>query len=80
MSSKERASSDLAECLAEGDALDTFLSLPEDARRRFEDWISMAIDDSAYWRRIEILVIAMRFAPRIEGSKGTGRVSGPPES
>lgn len=68
------ASEDLFNSLTAADALDTFLSLPEKDRHTFEEWIERAHDDDARWRRIDTLVMAMRVAPRIEGTDPPGRV------
>lgn len=50
--------------MALGDVLDTFQALPEPDKHEFERWIAKASDDVAYRRRIDILVMAMRSAPR----------------
>ena len=46
--------------LTTADALDAFLNLPSLEQERFSRWIAIAADDAAYWRRIDILVLAMR--------------------
>lgn len=56
---------DLREALALGDVLEQFEHLPADARRNFQDWIDKARDEEAHWRRIDLLVMAMRSAPRL---------------
>ena len=58
---------DLREALALGDVLDRFEHLPEDARQRFQAWIDKGHDETAHWRRIDLLVMAMRSAPRLLG-------------
>ena len=66
MSSEDRIGpNDLREALATGDVLDTFDRLPEEAKRKFEGWVDKARDETAHWRRIDTLVIAMRSAPRL---------------
>lgn len=60
------ASDDLWEALASGDVLESFRSLPEEIRHEFEAWIEKARDGEAHWRRIDILVMALRCAPRLE--------------
>ena len=56
---------DLATALADADALDQFQALPLGEQERFSDWIAKSQDEDAYWRRIDILVMGMRMAPRI---------------
>lgn len=58
---------DLLDAMAAADVLDHFCHLPEASRREFEEWIGKARDDEAHWRRINTLVMAMRFAPRLQG-------------
>jgi hypothetical protein len=57
---------DLLNAMAEADVLESFCHLPEAARMEFEGWIGKARDNEAHWRRIHTLVMAMRYAPRLE--------------
>lgn len=54
---------DLLRALAGSAALDRFQALPLEDQDRFWAWIAKSRDEEAYWRRIDILVIAMRVAP-----------------
>ena len=58
-----RSIEDLFRSLASADALTNFHRLPEAQQDRFIDWINKARDDEAHWRRIDILVLAMRMGP-----------------
>ena len=60
---------DLLDAMAEAGVLDTFRNLPEASRREFEEWIGKACDNANHWRRIEVLVMAMRSAPRLEAHR-----------
>lgn len=51
--------------MAEAGVLDTFCHLPEASKREFEKWIGKARDNESHWRRIDVLVRAMRSAPRL---------------
>lgn len=57
--------------LAFGDVLEKFRALPESARREFEEWIAKAEGETAHQRRIDILVMALRSAPRLHGQVTT---------
>lgn len=59
----EEVTRDLRTALESADARDAFYSLPSSDQERFMRWIVKANDDEAYWRRIDILVLAMRMAP-----------------
>ena len=56
---------DLYAALTEADALDQFQAIPLEEQERFSAWIAKSQTDTAYWRRIGILVMAIRLAPRI---------------
>lgn len=60
---------DLLRALIEADALDNFQALPLEEQERFWTWIAKSRDDEGYWRRIDILVMGMRMAPRIEAPR-----------
>lgn len=57
---------DLRDALASAEVLDTFQALPLEEQEKFCDWVDRARDDDSHWRRIEILVLAMRMAPPIK--------------
>ena len=61
---------DLLNAMAEADVLEVFCHLPEASRREFEEWIGKARDDENHWRRIDVLVRAMRSAPRLDVEEG----------
>lgn len=60
---------DLFSVLVEADALGTFQALAIEEQERFWAWIVKAPDEEGYWRRIEILVLGMRMAPRIKAPR-----------
>lgn len=73
MSSEDKITpEDLLNAMAAADVLDVFCQLPEASRREFEQCIGKARDDAGHWRRIQTLVMAMRSAPRLEGSNSRG--------
>ena len=63
---------DLVGALRDADALEQFEALPLEEQERFWSWIAKSQDRSAYWRRIDILVMGMRMAPRITGQVAPG--------
>lgn len=62
--SSTRSIDDLFRSLTEADVLANFHHLPMEQQDRFIDWIDKARDDEAHWRRIDILVLAMRMGPQ----------------
>ena len=62
-SPRQKTEEDLLRALAGADVLETFRRLPPSEQERFTSWIAKAHDDDAHWRRIDILVLAMRMAP-----------------
>lgn len=68
---------DLLDAMAEAGVLDTFCHLPEASKREFEEWIGKARDNDNHWRRIDVLVRAMRSSPPLatEMSSEEARVS-----
>ena len=76
MNSEEKITpDDLLDAMAAADVLDIFCHLPEPAKREFEEWIGKARDSEAHWRRIDVLVRAMRNAPRVEAQTENEPVS-----
>ena len=63
--SDDITSDDFLSALAAADVLEKFRALPEEARHEFEEWIAKARDEAAHWRRIDLLVMAIRSAPRL---------------
>lgn len=68
--------SDLLRALVVGDALEKFQRLPLKDQDRFLGWIAKARDEEAHWRRIDILVSAMRMAPDVETGRRSPEPSG----
>lgn len=67
MSSEDKITQDdLLNAMAAADVRDIFCRLPEASRIEFEQWVGKAHDDAGHWRRIQILVVAMKIAPRLE--------------
>ena len=62
--------------MAEAGVLDTFCHLPEASQREFEEWIGKARDNENHWRRIDVLVRAMRSAPSLEAHMAGDQVTG----
>ena len=56
---------DLFRALSGADVLMNFERLPASEQERFIDWVNKARDDEAHWRRIDILVLAMKMAPEV---------------
>jgi molybdopterin converting factor small subunit len=61
--SGEMITHDLEEAMSEADVLALFQKLPPADRERFSRWIALARDDESLWRRIEIVVMALRMGP-----------------
>ena len=61
--------SDFVQALAFGDVLEKFKSLHESSQLEFAGWIGKAQDATARQRRIDILVIALRNAPRLHSEE-----------
>ena len=62
-------SDDFIEALSYGDVLEKFKSLHESSQLEFAGWIDKARDATARQRRIDILVIALRNAPRLHSEE-----------
>lgn len=61
MSSEEKITPDnLLDAMAEAGVLEVFCHLPEVAQQEFREWIGKTRDDESHWRRIDVLVLAMR--------------------
>ena len=54
---------DLLNAMADADVLEAFVHLPRSSQDKFHAWIGRARDDKSHWRRIEILVLAIKSAP-----------------
>lgn len=54
---------DLIEAMSAAGVLEVFCHLPPAAQDEFSSWIGKARDDESHWRRIEVLLAAMKSSP-----------------
>ena len=63
MSADKISAKDLLDVLDKADLLDKFCLLPAADQDKFSEWIGKARDVESHWRRIDVLVAAMRAGP-----------------
>ncbi|HET7482352.1 MAG TPA: hypothetical protein VFK89_05765 [Actinomycetota bacterium] len=64
MSASEKITAEeLLDTMAEADVLETFIQLPKADQEKFSDWIGRARNNESHWRRINVLVMALKTGP-----------------